>query len=118
MIPCRVTEPDWQRKPRKSKFNNIRSTVDNIGFASKAEAAYYSELKLRVAAGEVLYFLRQTPLHLPGNIRYVVDFLEFHTDGTVHYIDVKGTETKEFKTKRTIIEALYPIKIETMKGRR
>jgi hypothetical protein len=100
---------------KKSKFKNIRNTVDGIGFASKAEAAHYRQLKLRVANGDVAYFLRQVPVHLPGNIRYVVDFLEFWANGSVHYVDVKGVETAMFKLKRKQVEALYPITIETVK---
>lgn len=87
-------------------------TVDGIRFDSKAEARYYRVLKVRVAAGEVLYFLRQVPIHLPGGVRLVVDFLEFHADGSAHYVDVKGHETEQFKAKRRIAEALYPITIE------
>lgn len=112
MIPIRM-EP-----AKKSKFKNIRNTVDGINFASKIEAAHYRQLLLRVANGEVRYFLRQVAIHLPGNIRYVIDFLEFWSDGSVHYIDVKGVETDIFKLKRRQVEALYPIKIETVKGRR
>jgi hypothetical protein len=109
MIPVRMG------KPKKSKFKNIRCEVDGIGFASKAEAGFYSALKLKQMAGEVAYFLRQVPLHLPGNIRYVVDFVVFEADGRVRYIDVKGVETPMFKLKRKQVEALYPITIETVK---
>lgn len=109
--------PVQMKKPKRSKFNNIRCTMDGIGFASRAEMGYYATLKLRVAAGEVSYFLRQVPIHLPGNIRYVVDFVEFWTDGTVHYVDCKGHETALFKLKKKQVEALYPITIETPKAR-
>ncbi len=101
----------------RSKFKNIRCEMDGIGFASKAEMAYYGMLKLRLC-GDVAYFLRQVPIHLPGNVRYVVDFVEFWKDGSVHYVDVKGVETAMFKLKRRQVEALYPIKIETPKIRR
>jgi hypothetical protein len=41
-------------KPKKpSKYRNVPVTVDGIRFASKREAAYYCELKLREKAGEV-----------------------------------------------------------------
>lgn len=104
-----------QAKPKRSKFRNVRCEVDGITFASKAEAAYYSRLKLRVQSGEVLYFLQQVPVRLPGGIKYVVDFQEFHADGSAHYVDVKGMETAMFKLKRRQVEALYPIKIETVR---
>lgn len=94
------------------KYNAVPTVVDGIRFASKKEARYYSELKLRVVAGEVVFFLRQTPIHLVGNVKMVIDFQEFHTDGTVHFVDVKGFETKAFKKNRKMAEALYPITIE------
>lgn len=96
----------------KHKFNAKRTEIDGISFASKKEASYYQTLCLRQKAGEVLFFLRQIPLRLPGNVRYVVDFLEFHADGTCHFIDVKGMKTEQYKMKKRIVESLYPIEIE------
>jgi hypothetical protein len=87
----------------RHKFNAVRTEVDGITFPSKAEARYYERLKARQMAGEVVGFLRQVPFHLPGGVRYIVDFLEFHTDGSVHFIDLKGVETSEFKTKMRLM---------------
>ncbi len=101
-------------KTAKHKFHATPSTYDDIRFDSKKEANYYLDLKKRVESGEVLFFLRQVPIHLPGNVRYVVDFLEFHNDGTVHFVDVKGVETPMFKVKKKLVESLYPIKIEVV----
>lgn len=57
----------------------------------------------------------QVPFHLPGNVIYRVDFMEFHNDGTVHFVDVKGMETNTFILKKKQVEELYaPIKIETV----
>jgi len=98
----------------RHKYKAKPTEVDGIRFPSKKEARYYVELKLRVASGEVLFFLRQTPLHLPGNTKYVVDFQEFHADGTVHFVDVKGMETATFKLKKKQVEAIYPIEIEVV----
>ncbi|HEY4529359.1 MAG TPA: DUF1064 domain-containing protein [Luteimonas sp.] len=100
---------------RGSKYAAQPTEVDGIRFDSKAEARYYQQLKARVAAGELAYFLRQVPLHLPGRTRYVVDFVEFWADGRVRYVDVKGVETAMFRTKKRQVEALYPIKIEIEK---
>ena len=97
---------------QQHKYNAVRSEADNIKFDSKKEMTYYLELKLRVKAGEIIFFLLQTPFNLPGNVKYRVDFQEFHKDGTVHFIDVKGMETSEFKLKKKQVEALYPVKIE------
>lgn len=97
---------------KRNKYGAQVTYVNGIRFDSKREARYYEQLLLLVAAGEVRYFLRQVPLHLPGGTRLVIDFLEFHADGSVHYIDVKGRETPAFKIKRREIQAVYPIRIE------
>lgn len=107
--------PAAAREKRANKYGAVPTSVDGIRFDSKAEAAYYQRLKLRVGAGEVVYFLRQVPLHLPGGVRYVVDFLEFHADGSAHYVDVKGVITPQFRDKKKLVEALYPIRIECVK---
>ncbi len=100
----------------RHKYNAKPTTTHGIRFASKREARYYDDLLLRQREGEVLVFLRQVPFHLPGNVRYVCDFLEFHTDGTVHFVDTKGFITQSFKAKRRMVEDLYaPIEIEVVK---
>lgn len=99
----------------KHKFQAIRTECDGIKFDSKAEALYYKELLLRKRAGDIVFFLRQVPFYLTGGVKYVCDFQEFHSDGTVHFIDVKGVQTSEFKAKKKMVEALYPIEIEIVK---
>ena len=97
------------------KYAAVATEVDGMRFDSKKEARYYATLKLRRAADEVVLFLRQVPFHLPGGVRYVCDFLEFHADGTVHFVDTKGVETADFKAKRRMVETLYaPIRIEVV----
>jgi hypothetical protein len=92
----------------------VRTESDGIKFDSKKEARYYDQLKLRVKSGEVLFFLRQVPLHLPGGVRYVVDFQEFHSDGTVRFVEVKGMQTKDFVMKKKMVESIYPVEIEVV----
>ena len=94
------------------KFRAKPTEHDGIKFPSKKEGRYYLELKLKVKAGIVIFFLRQVPFHLPGGVKYVVDFAEFHSDGTVHFVDVKGHRTKEFIRNKKLVQALYPIEIE------
>ncbi len=101
----------WQRH----KFNAVKTETDGIKFDSKLEAAYYEALKIRVRVGLVVFFLRQIPFDLPGNIKYRCDFQEFHADGTVHFTDVKGMETKDFIKAKKQVEALYPVIIEVVK---
>lgn len=95
----------------RHKFNAVRTECDGIKFASKAEARYYEQLKIRQKAGEVLFHLRQVGIPLPGGVRYVVDFVEFLADGTVQFTDVKGMRTPMYKLKKKQVESLYPITI-------
>ena len=97
---------------RKHKFNAVRTELDGINFDSKKEGRYYMELKLRMKSGEILFFLRQVPFDLLGGVKYRIDFQEFHSDGTIHFIDVKGRRTEMYIAKKKMVEALYPIKIE------
>lgn len=108
------TKPLPQPAPRetpKRKYHNHPVTVDGIRFDSKKEAAYYQQLKLRQAAGEVSYWLHQVPIRLPGGTRYVVDFQVHLADGRVLYVDVKGRETQVFRVKKREIEHHYPLRI-------
>jgi len=104
-----------QGKNIRHKFNAKPTESDGIRFDSQKEAKYYRELLLRQRAREIIFFLRQVPLHLPGNTKYVVDFVEFRADGTVHFVDIKGYETENFKLKKRQVEDLYPIRIGIVK---
>ena len=109
-----MDEKDTHRAMRlKHKYNAVRTELDGIKFDSKKEGNYYLSLKLRKQAGDIVQFLRQVPFHLPGGVVYRVDFQEFWADGSVHFIDVKGMQTSEFKAKKKMVEQLYaPIEIE------
>ena len=96
---------------KRSKYFNVRTEVDCIKFASKAEAKRYQELKLMQNAGSIKTFIMQTPWLLTGGIKYVSDFLVFYTDGTVVVEDVKGVKTDVYKLKKKLFESYYPFKI-------
>lgn len=105
-----VKKMTW--KGVRHKFNAIRTECDGISFSSKREAKTYEQIKLRKSAGEVLFFLRQVPLHLAGGVKYVVDFLLFNVDGSCHFVDSKGMRTPLYIAKKKMVEATYPITIE------
>lgn len=100
-----------QLKMKKSKYLNIRTEIDGIKFASKAEAKRYQELKLMLNANNIKSFIMQTPWLLPGGVKYISDFLVFHNDGTIVVEDVKGVKTDVYKLKKRLFEASYPFKI-------
>jgi hypothetical protein len=98
--------------PLRHKFHAKPTELDGIKFPSKLEARRYAELQVLRAAGEVLFFLRQVPFHLPGGVTYRVDFQIFWTDGRVSFEDAKGVATEVYRIKRRQVEALYPVTIE------
>lgn len=100
------------RRFQRHKFNAKPTEYDGRRFDSKKEARYAQGLDLRKKAGEIIFYLRQVPFDLPGGVKYRIDFVEFHTDGTVRFIDVKGYDTPMGKAKRKMVEDLYPVKIE------
>ena len=93
------------------KYRNIRTMTDGISFASKKESKRYCELKVLKQCGEVQYFLRQVPFHLPGNVKYLCDFYVVWKNGSIGIEDVKGKKTQTYIMKKKMVEALYPIKI-------
>jgi Protein of unknown function (DUF1064) len=96
-----------------NKYNAKPCAVDGFRFDSIAEADYYNILKCKVKFNEISFFIRQTPFHLPGNTRLVLDFIVFNLDGSFQVMDVKGEKpTPSWSSKRKILEAIYPIKIE------
>lgn len=95
----------------RHKFNAQPTEVDGVRFASKKEARYYEQLQMARRSGDLLFFLRQVPFHLPGGIRYVCDFAEFWKSGEVRFVDVKGYKTRTYINKKKQVQALFPIEI-------
>ena len=95
------------------KFHAKPQRVDGLHFASKKEAEFYKELCLRRSeGGDVLFFLRQVPFHLPEGEKYLCDFQVFFRDGTVQFTDIKGFRTRDYVRKKRLVETYYPITIE------
>jgi hypothetical protein len=103
------------RQRIKHKFHAKPVEEDGHHFPSKLEWKLYKQLLLQQKAGEVLFFLRQVPFHLPGGVKYVLDFLVFYTNGEVKALDAKGMETDTFTLKKKMVEDLYPIEILVIK---
>jgi hypothetical protein len=97
------------------KFKAKSVNEDGHHFSSTLEWKYFKHLQLLQKSGEVLFFLKQVPFHLPGGVKYVVDYQIFNRDGSVQFVDVKGVETDMFKLKKKMVEELYPVEIEIVK---
>ena len=119
---------------RRSKYGAVRTTVDGITFASKAEARRYSELKMLEKAGEIwdLELQPRFPLSVPsttgvlrhalkprgltkiGEYRGDFKYRDKTCDGSTQpYIveDVKGMKTPLYRWKKKHFEAQYGITI-------
>ena len=62
-------------------------------------------------SGELLFFLREVRIDLPGGIIYRLDFQEFWANGDIVWMDVKGMSTQVYKIKKKLVETNYPFKI-------
>lgn len=99
--------------PRKgNKYNAQKRTYKGVVYHSAREAAYASDLDIRVMAGELKEWRGQIPFDLVVNgvkiCRYTIDFLEIGSDGKEVYVEVKGYATREWKLKWKLFSVLFP----------
>ena len=96
---------------RRSKYGAVKTVVDDITFASRAEARRYSELKLLVRANEIseLRLQPRYPFVVLGSkiCTYVGDFEYRDSNGCTVCEDVKGVRTPEYIIKRKLFLAIY-----------
>lgn len=120
----RLSSKEYQAqssKPKRNKYGAKRTVVDGILFDSKAEASYYSMLKMREKAGDVSAVELQRPFSLIGPkgeliCTYKADFCFWdHKADKFRVVDVKGVETAIFKLKRKMMKVLLGIEVETAK---
>ena len=101
-----------------SKYRAVRTTVDGITFASKAEARRYQELRMLERAGKIAH-LRLQPrydLHVNGQKigTYVGDF-EYHACDEIVTEDVKGMLTPMYRWKKKHLKAEWGIEIQEVR---
>ncbi len=113
-----ITLNEWMcARKKRHKFNAVRcESKDGVKFPSKLERQYYDRLVEAQGKGRIEYFLSQVPFRLPGNVKYLVDFMVVYMEDspmkTIEYIDVKGKMTAMSTLKIKQVEALYPVKIK------
>lgn len=102
------------RVPGKSKYRNVKTTIDGHVFASKREAARYGVLKAAQQAGDIsgLELQPRYPLVVCGLkvCVYVADF-KYVEDGEVVIEDSKGVRTQAYIIKRKLMKAIHGIDI-------
>ena len=103
--------------PARQKYNAKPTVVDNIRFASKAEARRYGELQLLVKAGTISGLELQPRYDLEVNGRfvceYVADFRYWcHFDSKMVIEDVKGVRTPNYLLKKKLMLAVHGIDVQ------
>mgnify|MGYP001599522917 FL=1 len=102
---------------KPSKYHAVPTVVDGIRFASKREAAAYSELKLLEKVGAVANVELQPRYEIEVNGRkicdYVADFryLDGGKFGKLTVADAKGFQTPVFRLKRKLMSAVFGIEV-------
>jgi len=102
---------------RASKFGAIKTVVDGIVFASRAESKRYVDLMMLVRSGEIrgLTLQPKFPLMAGGCpipiATYIADFAYETSHGEMVIEDVKGMKTPMYRLKKKWLKAQYGIEI-------
>ena len=95
----------------KSKYRNVKTTVDGIDFSSKKEAARYRQLMLLQRAGKI------SQLELQPRFDFVVNGMRlgfYRAD--FRYIEDGVDVIEDVKSKITAINPTYRLKKKLMKA--
>jgi len=113
---------------RANKYSAVKTVVDGITFASKAEARRYAQLKLLERAGEIsnletqpefLFIVNGTPVKIRSEgypngrqAKFRADFRYWDNRNNRTIVeDVKGgnaTRTEAYALRKALVEALFP----------
>ena len=107
-----------------NKYQNKKTEIDGITFASRHEASRYAELKLLERAGLISGLQLQRVYTLIGAqkdktgkviehpVKYIADFVYKDADGKTVVEDAKGVRTDVYKIKRKLMLSIYGIRIQ------
>lgn len=116
-----------------NKYKAKSTVYNNISYASKLEANYAMELDLRVKAKDIKSWDRQIKIEinfkkvgsewvLTGEEgldlksksiefrhfrNYYIDFVIYHNDDSVEYVETKGMETEVWRMKWFLTEMIF-----------
>jgi len=94
---------------KKTKYRSTMCEYNGAKYHSKLERNRAIELDDLLKAKKIIGWTRQVPFYLGTMLnKYVVDFLVFDLDGTVHAEDAKGMETPKFKRNKKRWELYGP----------
>lgn len=88
-----------------------KQEYDGFRYDSGFEAKYAQELDLRKGAGDIKDWEKQVNIPLIVNgyevCKYRIDFIVYHGDNTVEYVETKGFATPVWRLKWKLFEALF-----------
>jgi len=98
----------------RNKYGAIKQTYKGFHYDSKREATKAWELDMLINAGEIKSWERQKKVELFGEngshiCDYKVDFLVYHNDGLMEFIEIKApiTATAAWRLKWKLLEDKY-----------
>lgn len=95
-----------------NKYGAKKKEYNGIIYDSAFEAKYAAELDWRKRAGDIKDWQRQIKFDLKINdvliCKYIVDFVIIRKDDSREYVETKGFETRDWKIKRKLFQALFP----------
>lgn len=98
-------------KQKIGYYNVPKHKYGNKQYDSKFEAGYGWELEMRQKAKEINSFETHQKIELIVNdyhiCNYYIDFVVYHNDGTIEYVETKGFTTEVWRLKWKLFEALY-----------
>ena len=101
--------------PKRMKYRNVKTKIDNIVFDSKKEAQFYGKYKLLEKAGELTMQRQVRYDFIINDINcgfYKADFVLTWKSGNVQVVDVKGgIKTSTYQLKKRLMFAVNGIKI-------
>lgn len=118
---CVASEGNVARSRGYGKYGAKPVEIDGFWFASSAEGRRYGQLRLLQAVGEIsgLKLQPRFPFEIGEELMftYIADF-EYSDRQTGRRIieDVKGVSTPVYKLKKKIIEKVFGITIEEIRG--
>jgi len=99
---------------QKTSWTTAKKTDYNgRAYDSKFEAGYAQELDLRLKAKDIKSWEAQKTLDLIINDyivgTYRIDFVVYHNDGTIEYVETKGYAFPAWRQKWKIFEAINSV---------
>lgn len=111
----------------RSKYGAVKTQIDGITFASKAEARHYQELRQLERAGLITELQLQPRFELAKAVRfagaaratpalrYQADFAYRNAEGKRVVSDVKGHVTEGYRIKRHLMLAIHGIEVQEVR---